>query len=111
RVLSSVLSSLLGPPPRPTLFPYTTLFRSFTPSALRRTTTSGARKPMTSKSWRSCGVSHTWPCCASRASRLPGSALISASREALRSEEHPPEPPPPPHLLSPLPLQNKTPLP
>lgn len=43
-----------------------------------RTTTYGAANPSTSKFARSALVSQTSPYCASRASRLPGSALISA---------------------------------
>ena len=45
----------------------------------RRTTTSGAANPKTSKSLPSSVVSQTCPCLASRSARLPGSALISAT--------------------------------
>src|SRR5208337_370343 len=49
------------------------------PSLLRQTTTSGAAKPITSKSSDNCWVSQTCPCLASRYALEPGWALISTS--------------------------------
>src|SRR5258708_13153482 len=75
-------------PPRSTLFPYTTLFRSITWQG---------RKPMRTKRW-------LWSGLALAAGRLPAMASAAAPP---RSEEHPSELQSPHHLVCPLLLGKK----
>src|SRR5690606_39594876 len=82
-------------PPRPTLFPYTTLFRSASTSASHWT------KPPRAKTSRRCGrclLRQARPCPRSQASRKASShasppscaapARSSHTRSSTRSEEH-----------------------
>src|SRR5690606_40183519 len=87
---SSVSSSLLRPPPLPTPFPYTTLFRSSSPgngsSAGRRRHISSA-KAQRSENTHPCGgrrMSGTRPGIEARSE--PGAAR--SGRPSSRSEEH-----------------------
>src|SRR5947208_13289059 len=74
---------MLRPPPRSTLFPYTTLFRSST-------------------SWRECSDPAEWPCF------LPiPSTACTPSMVSVRSEEHTSELQSPDHLVCRLLLEKK----
>src|SRR5437667_2612611 len=73
-------------PPRSTLFPYTTLFRSASSSALarmivRRLLKSCAMPPV---SWPIASIFWAWRSCSSR----PRRSLTSSAKTSWRSEEH-----------------------
>src|SRR5438552_5834497 len=88
---------MLRPPPRSTLFPYTTLFRSRLHSLIRRfTSASAARSAVCSSS----------SACAHRVSRFANSCRAAAS-SSLRSEEHTSELQSPDHLVCRLLLEKK----
>src|SRR3712207_8010711 len=70
-------------PPRSTLFPYTTLFRSST-SATRRPTTSTPRRSTASRTWHpACRPPSAWPAASCRPTRGG-----TRSCRPARSEEH-----------------------
>src|SRR5690606_41140823 len=79
----SVFSLLLGPPPIPTLFPYTTLFRSTNaPGVVVR-----SRSAATSSAASSASPSETCPASTAHARNMP-MCVAPASGPASRSEEH-----------------------
>src|SRR5207249_11467666 len=80
----SVLSSLLPPPPRSTLFPYTTLFRS--PRSLRCGRRRGGRAPAAGR--RRAAARRARPPSARRQRSGSAGAAHEGARAAPRSEEH-----------------------
>src|SRR2546430_12359897 len=76
-------------PPRSTLFPYTTLFRSVRPSAATLTAEMRPPGPGCGQASAPVAASHTriTPSCPDDASRAPSGEAASASTQA-RSEEH-----------------------
>src|SRR5690606_42123951 len=84
RFFVSLFSSLLPPPPRSTLFPYTTLFRSFDCSdADSRAARHSPRKRGTNRQGRHAGFGLEWITW-----RDQPPYLIQCKRIESRSEEH-----------------------
>src|SRR5258708_18215587 len=78
-------------PPRSTLFPYTTLFRSTFPT----------------RSWRECRARRERPASKRECRRSPPIAAIPVLKQAFRSEEHTSELQSPDHLVCRLLLEKK----
>src|SRR5687767_15721128 len=79
---------MLRPPPRSTLFPYTTLFRSAGPARVARaasTSTACARLPLAASHSRGRGARPIWP---GLAPTLRPDALPLPAQGGIRSEEH-----------------------
>src|SRR5438309_8058502 len=93
---------MIGRPPRPTLFPYTTLFRSLTHQAILRPEDDGVALAVGAATARTPA-----------AQRRPSERVRSASRHrrsAVRSEEHTSELQSQFHLVCRLLLEKKNPL-
>src|SRR5690348_17855379 len=98
---------MLPPPPRSTLFPYTTLFRSASHAARQaRLTPQSARRPQTRPIHRR---SHGWLASARTTWTIPRPLLVGGQcpRLGMRSEEHTSELQSPVHLVCRLLLEKK----
>src|SRR3989442_2952875 len=87
-------------PPRSTLFPYTTLFRSLALALLDAGSYAGARRQLT----EAANLSATQP----KGARSPDSVFALGVLESWRSEEHTSELQSRPHLVCRLLLEKKT---